>query len=600
LEAFRNLMAGISILGLFFIHLLLIHRYKDGFVEYDTHFVIFIAIFLLAISIFKSASSNNNAVIRINKISLCGLVLVIIISLQSFVNDRIDQHYVLLSWVWLTLFVILQSHPSISKLLVKFFPVSVLIVFLFQIFDISLVNNPSYVGEKINKGENANYVVSTLPFLLSICFFENERKSLFNKISRLISAVTVCIGLYLIVISHARLAYLGVCVGFFAVFNSRFHLTHLVRKNLTSIYAKIGVLFLFITLSINVIYWTYSINSNSVKGRLLIYRTSITMLGPSNFLGIGIQRFKDIYNNYQSDYMIDNQPQLSTQLLADDTFFAFNEFLQIGVELGLWGLILTTVIIVMLLRKDQIYKTDIFPTSGARASIYSILICCLFSYPLRTTSVFVNIIFFIAIISTNFSEIQKLRITLSTTWIRILTILFLVTALIIGVNEYKRISALTLWRQAAHISAINGFKDAKPLYDACYPQLKTNGGFLFNFGSEQLISGEVDKSILLLEEASKRISHTNLYVYLGNNYKLLNKFDKAESSYLRAVNMVPSLFLPKYLLMVMYQEQGKIQEASIVAKTIISYPIKVPSNQVNFYKKMAEESLMTIPKKNNP
>ncbi len=80
--------------------------------------------------------------------------------------------------------------------------------------------------------------------------------------------------------------------------------------------------------------------SNSSSGRLLIYKVITTQLEPSELItGIGYGKFKVRYNELQANYFSKKSINNNEALLADNTYYMFNDPLQFIIETGLVGLL---------------------------------------------------------------------------------------------------------------------------------------------------------------------------------------------------------------------------------------------------------------------
>jgi tetratricopeptide (TPR) repeat protein len=72
------------------------------------------------------------------------------------------------------------------------------------------------------------------------------------------------------------------------------------------------------------------------------------------------------------------------------------------------------------------------------------------------------------------------------------------------------------------------------------------------------------------------------------NYQLLKKYELAEQSFKKAINLVPSRLLPHYLLAKLYHEMGLEDEAEAETDIVLTKPPKVESMAVE---EMREELL---------
>ena len=81
----------------------------------------------------------------------------------------------------------------------------------------------------------------------------------------------------------------------------------------------------------------FKMKQDSAMGRLLIWNVSTEIVAGNLWMGIGFDNFKSCYMNKQADFFKIN-PMLRKALVASDTCYAFNEYLQAFVETGLLAL----------------------------------------------------------------------------------------------------------------------------------------------------------------------------------------------------------------------------------------------------------------------
>ncbi|MFZ1452206.1 MAG: O-antigen ligase family protein, partial [Ferruginibacter sp.] len=126
--------------------------------------------------------------------------------------------------------------------------------------------------------------------------------------------------------------------------------------------------------------------SDSSSGRLLIYKVSAGMLKENWLWGIGHGQFKIQYNQYQAAYFAAHNIDSKEALLADNTFYAFNDLLQAVIENGIIALLFLAAILFLLVWQIKKAKTNtdnkhLFTASVA--SLLCVLTGALFSYPLQ-------------------------------------------------------------------------------------------------------------------------------------------------------------------------------------------------------------------------
>jgi len=366
-----------------------------------------------------------------------------------------------------------------------------------------------------------------------------------------------------------------------AIVWSIFKLTALFELKFGNLKKKVISFCILLTIATTACIFVYQYKIQSAKGRLLIYEISLDMIKEKAVFGHGFCRFTAEYNTYQAAYF-KTYPGNNKAMLADNVKSGFNEFIQIAVEVGITGLLLFVGFIVLVFRSKPKPEWEylVLPAKGA---LLAVLVCCLFSYPLRILPIAVTIVFLLAIImAANADTGYKIRIG---RWIyKPLALIATMTALLICYLQWKDLNARKQWKHAIDCTQVQDYKKALPYYHNAYKVLNYDGFFLYNYGSE-LLDIDTLEGVKILEEATHYLSDNDLYVYLGDGYRKLKNYTKAEECYQLSSWMVPCKFFPRYQLFKLYEEMGKNEDASIIAMEIADMPIKIQSKTVTLIKK---------------
>ncbi|MCF0075532.1 O-antigen ligase family protein [Dyadobacter sp. CY261] len=548
-------------------------------------------LFFLAIDTFCKEVKQRDFRLRFSSFDILFAIIIIFLLVNIFSHDEVPNYYAYLACSFLVVFFKFRN-DALSQVGTTLFVFGAFFSITFSLIRIENIYIDEYLGAEINSGEHANYIASTIPFLLSICLNLKEKKEIWPRILFSMCILGIGLGLFQIFATNTRTAVVAIFVAFMFIATD----TERVKKLQVGQFFNGGNRYLYGPLLLLLVSLAavklYSLDVNSVIGRVTIWRICLTMGKFSAWQGTGLASFKNLYNNLQAKFNELEHPSISVQLLENDTFAAFNEYLQTGIELGPIVYIFYGVIFVQLYKSIRSNEGD-WILRGAQSSIIAFFICSLVSYPMRTTSILINLTFYCAVISSR----QPAKLTFDIRCRRfvctMITTAFVLLACVIFNREFKRASALLEWEKAAKISLRNDFAHARPIYQKCYGELRNNGNFLFNYGSEMFLAGESKESLALLILASKQISHSNLYIYLGKSYAALGDHQNAELSFRHACNIKPNMFLPKFLLLQLYVEQKHHEKAWSQAKVIVDFPVKIPSEQVDHYKDAAKNYLIT-------
>ena len=94
------------------------------------------------------------------------------------------------------------------------------------------------------------------------------------------------------------------------------------------------------------------------------------------------------------------------------------------------------------------------------------------------------------------------------------------------------------------------------------------------------MNGDYSESNKLYEQAKRFTSDEYLYTSLGDSYKAINEFGKAEEAYIHASFLSPHKLYPLYLLAKMYDETGEKEKALRTAEEILNKKVKIESTAV--------------------
>lgn len=303
---------------------------------------------------------------------------------------------------------------------------------------------------------------------------------------------------------------------------------------------------------------------------MLIWKITILASHSHWLVGNGSGFFEANYGHWQEAYFSTSGDTELECYVADYVTCAYNEFIQIFVEQGFLGLMLLIALILAAFRRKNLSHSILI--TGSKASLVSICMLMCVSYPLQMRLIYFYFIVFLAII---FCEPQKNDCLLSKKVTNGLRRLYPILCLYILCNACYNLYGLFLMRKGQTSVFTNDIKGGLKCYQQAYPFLENNGIFLFYYSSALSLNKQYVLAIRELEKAVKKTSNPSCYILLGDNYKEIKEYKKAESIYLKAVHALPSRLYPKYLLVKLYRESSQYEKAFDVAGEIIQMPEKV-------------------------
>ncbi len=231
-----------------------------------------------------------------------------------------------------------------------------------------------------------------------------------------------------------------------------------------------------------------------------------------------------------------------------------------------------------------------------QAALISILIFSLFSYPLDTAPIVVQFIILAALITNlqtppeqPMAVKKNIRLTLLPKIAMALAILVMIPVLSKAAwNTYK---GHQRWKEAYQLYQYQIYDDAIVEYDKAIEYIPHDGLLWQMYGKCLAIEEDWSQARQALEKAATLRSDPILYTALGDTYKALKEYNKAEAAYWQAWYMVPHKFYPKYLLAKLYDESGQKEKATDIALELINKEIKVESMAIEEMKKEIKKIL---------
>lgn len=408
---------------------------------------------------------------------------------------------------------------------------------------------PSYNEFIVGSFDNPVGLVSCLCFVFPFILYYIEKGQLDFKV-KLLLAIVISLWVYTIFISFSR-------CGVFCIFLITF--AYLYKH-----YRKNSVLFMGVFLLIVVCTVALAVKTNSLNGRILIWKCSLEMI-KDNPLGYGKDGFTAHYMDYQADYFTAN-PDSAYSLLADNVRHPFNEYLHIIIQYGVIGFFALMLIAYLLIRCYKRKPSD--ESFACLLSLVCMAVFSCFSYPFNYPFSWIILFFSVIVILRPKIKERKHMVPLSC--------LILITSLCLSVRMVQKYSLELRWKS---VSELKGEKEKKLKdYYYLYSKLKKDPFFLYNYAATLYQCGENHKALSVANYCKTYfLADYELELLRANLYKASLDFDSADKCFKRALVMCPSRFVPLYGLYTVYKAIGDTVKQDSVANVILSKKIKVDS-----------------------
>ncbi len=300
--------------------------------------------------------------------------------------------------------------------------------------------------------------------------------------------------------------------------------------------------------------------------------------------GTGIGGFPATYAKGQSAYFETDTASSKEKQTATCPRYAYNEYLQIGLELGITGLLLFIFWLAF-----SLYYGIRHRQIGASGGILALGIFALYSYPLQLPTYWVLLLFLTVICVTN-PKHDKQRAQRSIPYISAIAAA-LTCILFYGQKDtyysYKE------WKTLQELYHDQAYEQAASRYTDLFVQLYHRTDFLYEGAECFYKTGQHDIAIKWLDRALKLSAAPELYYAIAENEEAIKQYRKAESYLLEISRILPEHGYTYFLLAKLYTHPSfshpdKFHKA---AKRFLAFQ---PSTQNNITKEMKEEILQII------
>ncbi|MDD4227527.1 MAG: O-antigen ligase family protein [Mariniphaga sp.] len=437
-------------------------------------------------------------------------------------------------------------------------------------------------GTFFNPAPYGGFLLGSLPMALLLTSIKDHR--FYRKIIRWTGWFAAALILVIIPSTQSRAAYLGTltALGVWTFFRYKpiLWLKIILNTRKKRLLAGIVIPVVFAMLFCG-LYW---LKKDSADGRLLIWKVAAQTIREKPLTGNGFNSVQATLAPAQAAYFTSGKGSESEQMLAGSVRWVFNEPLQAASETGLPGallLLLVTGYALFYKIPKPISRQQYLQIGAARATVAGIMVFGCFSYPFYSLPVTLLFFFSLAVLSVFSPGI--------TTGVHpVINVEFKLTvvagSVILGgfylVEAPKLKQAYWLWDEAASLYQLGAYHEANESFSEALPVMQYNGLFLQQYGKSLYMEGRHEQAVSILTEAGKSYKDEFSFIALGDCYKAVGEYGKAEGQYMLAASMVPHKFYPNYLLAKLYDETGQKEKAIITAKELLEKEIKVESTAI--------------------
>lgn len=379
----------------------------------------------------------------------------------------------------------------------------------------------------------------------------------------------ILLALFIIVFTKCRNAILGsILVGVFFLFKNNW-----VSIHRTARLVLIGALgltfsgFLFLIIE----------KSESLIGRLLIWQACFVKISGKPIWGYGDSSFHQVYPDAQRIFL-ENNLSSNYNYVADTPKWAYNDFIELWLEGGLFTALAFLMILISVLYCWKSQKR--FNINGNNIAFLSATIFFVLSFSsFAFTAWPVLLIFVINLawssslcagnIQINFG--RKLRIGF------ILPIALLTGSVIVGTSAYKNLLFQFQFNKVEGLS----YSDQGEFYSRSAKRHQGYAPFAFHHAAFLYSENKTEDALLALHSIYKRQpSYTTTY-QLADAYRKMNDLKNAGKYYEESLTFLPDRILPRYHLFMIELLNKNYVKADSIRKQALQFNYKGDTLLIN-------------------
>lgn len=288
-------------------------------------------------------------------------------------------------------------------------------------------------------------------------------------------------------------------------------------------------------------YLLFVLKPDSARGRLFMWKITCRAIAEKPLTGYGIHNFAAAYGNAQETYFAAGDYEPWEERVAGSPEYAFNEYLQAAVELGIPLAVCLLVVVVLCL-----YRGVRKGRYGICGAILSLMIFSFSSYPLQLP---------VFIVTSGGLLVACLSGADRWQWLGVAVLVGIIGGFRLK-NDLQVEQACREWMNARVLYSAGAYQSAEKEYGRLYPLLRDRASFLFEYGHGLHKQQQFSKSNRILKEALLRSCDPMILNVIGKNYQQMGDCLSAEDWFIRSTHRLPGRIYPYYLLAKLYAEPG--------------------------------------------
>ena len=427
-------------------------------------------------------------------------------------------------------------------------------------------------GTFYNPGPYSGYLAAVLPIALHRMLVSNGKKDRLSVVQYYFSMCVLLPICCVLPAGMSRAAWFAslISCGYVILRAYRVKVKSFVSKHR---YTVSGVLIVGALLVSS----AYFMKRDSADGRLLIWKITSQAIASSPWGEENGRTFSAIYGDAQERYFTNCKYSESEAWVAGTPDFAFNEFLQIAVEHGIWVSVLFVTVLLVLLKIAGSRKH----LAGMGGCLVSLMVFACFSYPLHIPAIVsVWLLTLMVLCGEGLIMIKRKRNAVA------VLLPVVVAGLTASMDMYgiysERTRAVREWMPVRVLYHSGAFNAAAEEYGKLYDKMSWNKDFCFEYGRALYKAGSYGKAEEVLLKAMAVSGDPMILNMLGRNAQESGEYGKAEKYLLRSTRRLPERVYPHYLLVKLYAEPEYFDRIKLIreAECVLNAEPKVNSTAI--------------------
>ncbi len=412
-------------------------------------------------------------------------------------------------------------------------------------------------GSFANSGPYGGFLAVCISVVLASAWKWRDFGNLYDRILLWLSIISGCLGIVVLPASMSRAGFVALVVA-----GVVFALTDIGSKSYLKSHKWMVLSVTAVIFVIGV--GAFCLKKDSALGRFHIWEMELRAIADKPLTGHGYGKALGAYGDAQAKYFEAKERSQERVRIAGCPEYAFNEYLRLGMEFGILGLLLSAAVIV--LGALALFRAN----SSLAFGLVAWGIFAMASYPLDVWHLRSLLSVFLGAAIGASVKVGKI---VKRILVPALVCLSLGLMMIWLPENKQRKEAESKWldeRRFANFEIFNGMADRLA---ELYPHLRMKFRYLYDYGYALHKEGRYAESNVILKEGASMSSDPMFYNILGKNFEALGDYGQAERNYIHAHNMVPSRLYPYILLMEMKERQGDTEQALSYAWEALSLPV---------------------------